>query len=143
VGIIEIDVFIGVILSTKLYPRRKTLKKNKIKMLIIGTVTGFINGLLGSGGGTIIVPTMERILKIETHKAHATAIAVIFPISFMSAMIYIKNQNIEWISTGYITLGGVIGGFIGAKLLSKFSSKWLHRIFGLVMIITGVRMVFA
>ncbi|MBF8982375.1 sulfite exporter TauE/SafE family protein [Lutibacter sp. B2] len=133
----------SVIMLIDLYLRRKTLKKNKIKMFIIGTVTGFINGLLGSGGGTIIVPTMERILKIETHKAHATAIAVIFPISFISAMIYIKNQNIEWVSTGYITIGGVIGGFIGAKLLNKFSSKWLHRIFGLVMIITGVRMVFS
>ncbi|QXM07399.1 sulfite exporter TauE/SafE family protein [Crassaminicella indica] len=110
--------------------------------MFIGIATGFINGLLGSGGGTIIVPTLERILKVETHKAHATAIAAIFPISLISAMIYIKNQNIEWNTTAYITVGGIVGGFIGAKLLNKFPSKWLHRIFGTVMIITGIRMIF-
>lgn len=49
----------------------------KCKRTAIGLVTGFANGLFGSGGGTIVVPAMERFLGEEEHKAHATAIAAI------------------------------------------------------------------
>jgi len=38
------------------------------KELLIGMVTGFANGLFGSGGGTIVVPAMERFLHVEEHK---------------------------------------------------------------------------
>jgi uncharacterized membrane protein YfcA len=41
----------------------------------------------------------------------------------------------------YVCIGGVIGGYLGAKFLGKISSKWLHRIFGLFMIIAAVRMI--
>ena len=56
----------------------------KCKRTAIGLVTGFANGLFGSGGGTIVVPAMERFLGEEEHKAHATAIAVILPLSLLS-----------------------------------------------------------
>ena len=48
---------------------------------LIGIVTGAANGLFGAGGGTILVPALEKFLKIEAHKAHATALAAIFPLS--------------------------------------------------------------
>ena len=47
----------------------------KGKIRLTGLVTGFVNGLFGSGGGTLVVPAMERFLCVETHKAHATAIS--------------------------------------------------------------------
>ena len=41
----------------------------KGKIRLTGLVTGFVNGLFGSGGGTLVVPAMERFLHVETHKA--------------------------------------------------------------------------
>ena len=89
----------------------------KCKRTAIGLVTGFANGLFGSGGGTIVVPAMERVLKVEEHKAHATAIAL-------------------WASAG-----GLVGGFVGAKLLQRVSGVWLHRIFGAFMLAAAVRLI--
>ena len=111
------------------------------KSALIGIVTGFANGLFGSGGGTIVVPCMERILKIDEHKAHATAIAIILPLSLLSVVIYLWNTEIVWSTALFASVGGVAGGFIGAKLLNKISSKWLHRIFGAFMIAAAVRMI--
>jgi uncharacterized membrane protein YfcA len=117
------------------------LKKNNVKKALIGIVTGFANGLFGSGGGTIVVPAIEKFLDTETHKAHASAIAIILPLSILSTFIYGRNVIIDWRMLIYVCIGGVIGGYLGAKFLGKISSKWLHRIFGLFMIIAAVRMI--
>jgi uncharacterized membrane protein YfcA len=117
------------------------LKKNKFKKAMVGIVTGFTNGLFGSGGGTIVVPAIEKFLKVETHKAHASAIAIILPLSILSTFIYGRDVSIDWKMIIYVSIGGVIGGYVGAKFLSKISTKWLHRIFGIFMIIAAVRMI--
>ncbi len=60
------------------------MEKNKVKLLSIGIITGFINGLFGSGGGTIVVPALIFLLGMDDHKAHATAISIILPLSIIS-----------------------------------------------------------
>ncbi len=114
-------------------------KGDIIKKFIIGIITGFANGLFGAGGGTIVVPAMEKFLKTEAHKAHASAIAVILPLSILSTFIYANKVELNWNIIIYVSIGGIIGGYIGSKLLNRLSSVWLHRIFGLFMIIAGIR----
>lgn len=117
------------------------MNKNFFISSVIGIITGFANGLFGSGGGTIVVPAMEKFLKVEAHKAHATAIAIILPLSVLSAFIYLKNGDIQWKIVLFVSLGGMVGGFIGAKFLNKIPTKWLHKIFGTFMIVAAVRMI--
>ena len=113
------------------------------KKIMIGCVTGFANGLFGSGGGTIVVPAMERFLGVEEHKAHATAIAVILPLSVLSLLIYLWKTGLGdvWQTALWASAGGLAGGFVGAKLLNKVSGIWLHRIFGVFLIAAAVRMI--
>lgn len=113
----------------------------KVISAIIGIITGICNGFFGAGGGTILVPSMERFLKTEEHKAHATAIAVILPLCIISAFLYARNTDIQWNTIIYVSIGGIAGGYAGAKLLGKISKKWLHIIFGGFMIIAGVKMI--
>ncbi len=115
--------------------------QKKRKHIAIGLITGFANGLFGSGGGTIVVPAMERFLDIEEHKAHATAISIILPLSLLSLVIYCWKTDVQWSIALWASVGGIAGGFVGAKLLSKLSGIWLHRIFGLFMIAAAVRMI--
>ena len=112
-----------------------------IKTAAVGLVVGFANGIFGSGGGTILVPALQRYYDMETHKSHATALFVILPLSLLSAGMYLRAQAVDWQVVLWITLGGVFGGFFGAKLLNKISSKWLHRIFGVFMLIAAFRMI--
>ncbi|HJV44435.1 MAG TPA: sulfite exporter TauE/SafE family protein [Bacillota bacterium] len=110
-----------------------------LKKMGIGLFTGFINGLIGVGG-TLLVPALIHILGTERKTAHGTSLAIIFPISLISIIIYRKYGVMPYRIGFLISIGGLIGGYIGAKLLRRISTLWLKRIFATLMIYAGIRM---
>lgn len=119
-----------------------TIKNAIIKSSIIGFISGFINGLFGSGGGTIVVPGLVFLLGLTQHKAHATALMIILPLSILSSVIYFNNHLIDFPITLKVSIGAILGSYIGAKTLNKVPDKLLRKIFGMFMIIAAIRMVF-
>ena len=108
-------------------------------MAIIGALTGLANGFFGGGGGMIVVPLMIFLLKMKTKEAHATALAVILPITLISALVYFVGGKFDF-GVGIPSLVGVVaGGVLGAWLLGKLSAKWLTNIFAIVMFVAGVK----
>lgn len=113
-----------------------------LKYILIGIAAGVANGLFGSGGGTIAVPAMVFLLDADEHKAHATALLIILPLTLVSAYFYLSHNYVDWNITGKAMVGGVVGGAIGAFLLNKCPSKILRKIFGIFMILAAIRMIF-
>ena len=113
-----------------------------IKNSLIGIFAGFVNGIFGSGGGTLLVPILNNIVDVEEHKSHATALAIIIFLTSASSVIYISKGTYDISLTVKVAIGSVIGGIIGAKLLSKVTGKFLRISFGAIMIIASIRMVF-
>lgn len=132
--------------------KRKTSKKDnqkhkksqigkKIMLLLLGGMIGFINGFFGGGGGMICVPTLEKALKLDNKRAHATAIAVIFPLSLISCAIYIFKGSIQSLPLLTVGLGVLAGGIAGSISLKYIPSKVLRIIFAIIMFVGGVRLV--
>lgn len=124
------------------------MKKNKgkkwlgyLKYAAAGLVTGTANGLFGSGGGTIAVPAMVHLMDMEESRAHATAISIILPLTLISSFFYIKGNYVDWWVALKVSAGGILGGYIGARLLPYVPSNVLRKVFGLFMILAGIRMV--
>lgn len=116
--------------------------KNKVLLALCGAVIGFINGFFGGGGGMICVPLLEKVLHLDNKYSHATAIVVIFPISFVSAIIYLLSGNLETIPFLTIGTGVLLGGVIGSFALKFLPSKIVRVIFVLVMLAGGIRLLF-
>jgi uncharacterized membrane protein YfcA len=111
------------------------------KLLMIGFITGITNGLFGSGGGTVLVPCLVFLMDVEDHKAHATAIAIILPLSILSSIIYYRSNVVDISLTANVAIGSVLGGIVGSMLLNKLPVNILRKFFGVIMIIAAVRMV--
>ena len=112
-----------------------------LKYAVIGIITGTANGMFGSGGGTIAVPAMVHLLGADEHKAHATAISVILPLTVVSSVLYISKGYADWGLSLKVTAGGIAGGYIGARLLNICPEKILRKIFAVFMVAAGIRMI--
>jgi uncharacterized membrane protein YfcA len=84
---------------------------------------------------------MVFLFGIKENKAHATAITVILPLSLISIGFYFFSKNINWSLALYVAIGSTLGGYLGSRVLNKFSDCTLRKIFGLSMIIAGIRLV--
>lgn len=118
--------------------KKKILWKNRF-LIIGGILSGFVNGLLGAGGGMLAVPTLRRS-GLETKESHAGAIAVIMPLSAASGAMYLLGGRMSLADALPYLPGGIIGAVIGAVFLRKIKPSLLRRIFGAFAIWAGVRM---
>lgn len=119
------------------------MKKVNVFLLVLASLfVGFINGFFGGGGGMVCVPMLEKFLNIPSKKAHATAIAVIVPLSLISSVIYVLKSQVDFGQVLWISIGVCVGGFLGAILLKNINSKVLRVIFALIMMAAGIKMFF-
>lgn len=116
--------------------------KNKLYLILTGVITGLANGFFGGGGGMIVVPLMTFLLKMKTKAAHATALAVILPITIISAVVYFFKGSFDYENGIPSGIGVIAGGVIGAWLLGKLSAKWITRLFAVVMLAAGIKLLF-
>ncbi len=113
-----------------------------VKLLLIGSVAGAVNGLFGAGGGLFLVPLLIRFADIEEKKAFATSVAIILPMTIATYITFCLNGGNVWQQGWPYALGGIIGGILSARLFRKMPVIWIHRLFGILILYGGVKAVF-
>ena len=112
--------------------------KKYLKPTIFGVGVGIVNGVFGAGGGMLAVPLLKKS-GLEQKAAHANAVAVILPITIISAILYLVKGTVTLSDSFAFIPTGLIGSLIATFLLQKFSNKLLGKIFALFMIYAGIR----
>jgi uncharacterized protein len=83
---------------------------------------------------------MVLLLGAEEHNAHATAISIILPLTLVSAYFYVSKNYVNWELTLKVSAGGLIGGYIGAKILNICPTNILRKVFAVFMVGAAIRM---
>ncbi len=119
----------------------KINSKNLIKQILIGLLAGLVSGFFATGGGMIVVPSLVYLLGVEEGKARANSLFIILPMVITSGIFYYSNDYINW-KIGILTaIGGIIGGFLGAKYLKKIPDIYLKLSFTIFLIYISIRMI--
>ena len=113
-----------------------------IRKILIGMLAGLISGFFATGGGMVVVPSLVYLLGESEQKARATSLFVILPMVITSGIFYYKNDYIDWRIGILCAIGGVIGGFLGAKYLKKIPEVYLKISFTIFLIYVSIRMIF-
>lgn len=116
----------------------KSIKKY-IKPTAAGMAVGLVNGIFGAGGGMLAVPLLKKS-GLNQKSAHANAVAVILPITVISAVLYLIKGKVQINDSLIFLPTGLIGSVIATFALKNISSVWLKRIFGAFMIYAGIRL---
>ena len=115
-----------------------------IVLIIIGLLAGILSGLVGVGGGIIMIPLLIILLGLTQHQAQGTALfAMLPPIGILAAMNYFKQGFVKWEYAVVIALSFVIGGYFGSKLSLSLPPQTVRRVFGVVMLIGGFKLIFS
>lgn len=110
-------------------------------LVAMGLVIGFVNGFWGGGGGMICVPALTLFLGLPSKNAHATAILIMFPLSIVSFVVYLILGFSFNSTTFIVAVAFIVGGFLGAKLLKKINSNILKFVFGVIIIISALKII--
>ena len=119
--------------------------KNKTRLilfLVFSMVIGAINGIFGGGGGMLCVPLLKWLLKLDDKSSHATTVLIMAIISVPTLIVYITTLPFDLTSVTFVTLGVVVGGFIGSKLLKKLSNDTINIAFIILMFLASLKMIF-
>jgi len=115
-----------------------------IILVIIGLLAGILSGIVGIGGGLIIIPMLILFLGTSQHVAQGTSLAVMLPpIGFLAALNYYKAGFVEWKFALIIAITFVIGGYLGSKFAIGISPTILKKVFGALLFIAAIRMIFS
>ena len=118
-----------------------------------GTIIGAVSALLGIGGATLTVPFLLWN-RVDIRAAVGTAAACGLPIALGGAagfaMGKIPAGSLQGLSTGFIywpavagiVLTSVLMAPVGARLAHKLPQKTLQRVFALLLMMVGLKMVF-
>jgi uncharacterized membrane protein YfcA len=124
---------------------------SKAGQYVMATSVGLFSSLVGIGGGTLTVP-MLTLCNYPAHKAVGTAAAIGLIISLPAAIIMlVMGQTPIDAPLGTFGLVNIIGFIcivpltiffapIGANFASKIGAQKLKKIFAVVLMITGLRM---
>ncbi len=111
--------------------------------LAIGVVSGVIAALCGVGGGVVMVPAFVFFLKLPQKTAVATSLAIIIPTALMATTQNARSGFVDWKVAAITAISASIFAYFGAGWLKTMSNETLTRIFGIVLVVFGLRMLLA
>jgi len=117
-----------------------SVRRYRYTALLVGWVAGIFSALLGVGGGLIMVPAMALFLNIRAQRAVATSLAVIIPTALVGAWRYHQAVPLDLLVILWLSLGGTVGGVVGAIIANLLGARQLRRLFGVFVIGVGVVM---
>lgn len=110
-----------------------------VTLLLTGIFSGFLSGMMGVGGGTIMVPAMVLLSGFSQHTAQGTSLLSMVPAGGVGAFTHWKLGNVKSdLLTGLIP-GILIGTYLGGSLAHILSEGTLRVVFAAVLIWTGLR----
>lgn len=113
-----------------------------LKVLVCATLTGFLTGFFGVGGGFAIVPVLTLVMKFPMKEASATSllIMVLTALFGLASRAVSGGLNLDMSAGAMIavfTAASMLGGLAGAPLTKRVSNRTLSRAFGILLLLVA------
>ncbi len=143
-------LMIGVALN--MLRKRNDLKERKERtgraMLVwvipVSFGVGMLSGFFGIGGGFLIVPGLMFATGMPILSAVGSSLLSVGAFGTATAITYALAGKVSWLIAIEYFGGGVVGGWLGAKLATRLGSskKALSRIFAGVVFVVAIYMLY-
>jgi len=105
-------------------------------LCVLGTFAGLASGMLGSGGGTFLVPALALGFGLVQQVAQGTALLALIPIWVIGALTHHKTHTLRLREAAVVGSCGALTVPIGAEIASHVGALPLRIIFAAFLIAT-------
>jgi len=141
-------IFISLLLLSKSYlPHLSILGQGAgswgkpLVLLGVGAVTGFISGMMGTGGAGIMVVAMVLLAGFSQHTAQGSALLAMVPAGAMGAYTHWRLGNVVFQVLSGLIVGIILGTYGGSSAAMHLSELHLRLLFSGMLIMLGIRYV--
>ena len=110
-------------------------------IIIVGTLLGFLSGL-GIGGGSLLIIWLTVILGMDHTSARSINLLFFLPSALIACIFRWKQGAIRWKKILPAMVSGCIAAAIFSWLGGMFQIELLKKLFGVLLILTGLRELF-
>ncbi len=110
--------------------------------LLAGAIIGLVSGIVGVGGGIFLSPLI-LLMGWATAKQTSATSAFFIVVNSIAGLLG-RHLEGNFVVGNFLPflLVAILGGVVGAQLgATKFSSLWLRRILGVVLIIAALKLI--
>ena len=112
-------------------------------LLLFGLAAGVVSGLVGLAGGFVLIPLLVLTMKMSQHAAQGTYLAAMVPpVTLLGAWLYYRRGFVELKTAGILAIGLTLGILGGSYLAQFISDAALKRLFGIVLFLVSIRLIF-
>ncbi len=113
-------------------------------LIVVGLLSGMLAGVFGVGGAIIVIPALVFILGLSQHTAQGTSLAFMLPpVGILATWNYWKDGYVNWKFALVLSLTFVVGAYLGSQVSLNIPDKMLRRVFGVLMMVVAVKMIFS
>ena len=128
--------------SMMMFGKKKALfyANSKYTLFVIGSIVGFLSGLLGVGGGNILIPLLA-LLGFEPKKV-AVAVSFVVPFSALGSFFtYATYVPLDPVMLIVVSLSAIVGGYIGNYMMHfKLSQSHIKKIMALLLYLLAIKL---
>jgi hypothetical protein len=108
-------------------------------LLVTGIASGFLSGMMGIGGGSIMVPAMVLLAGFTQHTAQGSSLLAMVPVSGVGAFTHWRLGNVNVKLVPGLIPGILMGTFLGGSLAHMLPERMLRLLFVVMLIWMGVK----
>lgn len=97
--------------------------------LLVGAITGFYNGLIGPGTGTLMVFGFVSVLGLDFLRASASAKVTNIASDLSSWLVLMTGGYVMWLVVPPLVIGNMVGSYCGSRLAILKGSVFVRWVF--------------
>ena len=109
---------------------------------VLGTIIGFLTGIIGLGGGYALVPSFIYFLKSPVKIAIGTSMASFISMAVVGSAFKMYQGVVNLPAAVIMGIGAAIGAVYGAGLVAKIKASTLKTLFGFLFLYVSLKYIF-
>jgi uncharacterized membrane protein YfcA len=143
---VKILLAIFILIAVFLMFKKKEAKYSYTKkwvMVVLGLVVGYLSGLIGVGGGSLILPAL--ILLGFDAKISAYMVSFVIPFSTLSGFFtYLSFTKIDFLMLINVSIAAIMGGYLGGRLMHyRLTPKQVKKLIAIILILLDLKIIYS